>query len=199
MMHGNRTTTRAGVLGTGYDYALAFLGVLVVGVGGGVWLTGELAGLLFRGVLPHATFVQALDAAVALPSHLGDPRQAWPALARSGMPGLAGFAVASVLVVAALAVVARVLVGWGLARRPERGMASAAQLRATLSEAAVVRRGPVIRPSLAGRRIAVADVGVRIGRAMPAGVPLAVSAEDSALVVAAPRQGKTSQVVIPWL
>ncbi len=198
-MRGNHTITRAGAFDTGYDYAFAFLGVVLVVVGGGVWLTGEVAGLLFRGVLPHATFVQALGAAVALPQHLGDPRQAWPASARGGMPGLAGFAIAAVLVAAVLAVAARFAMRWRLAHRSQRGMASGAQLRATLSEAAVLRRGPVVRPSLAGQRCAVTDVGVRIGRAVPARVPLAVSAEDSALVVAAPRQGKTSQVVIPWL
>jgi type IV secretory pathway TraG/TraD family ATPase VirD4 len=63
----------------------------------------------------------------------------------------------------------------------------------------VTGRGPVIRPSLASHKITLTDVGVPLGRALPGGMPLAVSAEDSVAVLAAPRQGKTSQVIIPWL
>jgi hypothetical protein len=199
MMRGNRTITRAGVLDTGYDYALAFLSVAAVVLGGGVWLTGELAGLLFHGGVPHVSFAEALVVAVALPRHLGDPRQAWPAPARADLPGLTGFAVAATIVVGVLVVGVGAVLRSQRGRRSVRGMATAAQLRSTLSETAVIRRGSVVRPSLAGRRIVVTDVGVRIGRSHPAGVPLAVSAEDSPLVVAAPRQGKTSQFIIRWL
>jgi type IV secretory pathway TraG/TraD family ATPase VirD4 len=45
----------------------------------------------------------------------------------------------------------------------------------------------------------VTDVGVRIGRAIPSGIRLACSCEDSVVLLAAPRQGKTSSVIIPWL
>ena len=40
---------------------------------------------------------------------------------------------------------------------------------------------------------------MRLGRSAPGRIPLAVSAEDSVLNIAAPRQGKTSQIIIPWL
>jgi type IV secretory pathway TraG/TraD family ATPase VirD4 len=68
-----------------------------------------------------------------------------------------------------------------------------------LAVQSVIRRGAAVRPSLAGTRIRITDVGVSIGRAVRSGLRLGASAEDSVLVLAAPRQGKTSQVVIPWL
>jgi type IV secretion system protein VirD4 len=48
-------------------------------------------------------------------------------------------------------------------------------------------------------RIAVTEVGVRIGRAVPSGIRLACSCEDSVYGIAAPRQGKSSEIIIPWL
>ena len=48
-------------------------------------------------------------------------------------------------------------------------------------------------------RITVTDVGVQIGRAVPSRIPLACSCEDSVYGIAAPRQGKSSEIIIPWL
>jgi hypothetical protein len=48
-----------------------------------------------------------------------------------------------------------------------------------MSHRAVTARGPVIRPSLAGHKVTLTDVGVSLGRSVPGGMPLAVSAEDS--------------------
>jgi type IV secretion system protein VirD4 len=52
-------------------------------------------------------------------------------------------------------------------------------------------------------RVAVGEVAVDAGRADPhahgTAMPLAVGIENSVLVLAAPRTGKTSQVVIPWV
>jgi type IV secretion system protein VirD4 len=52
-------------------------------------------------------------------------------------------------------------------------------------------------------RVAVCQVAVDAGRADPhahgTAMPLAVGIENSVLVLAAPRTGKTSQVVIPWV
>jgi type IV secretion system protein VirD4 len=63
--------------------------------------------------------------------------------------------------------------------------------------------GPVrARHAVAGR-VAVREVAVDAGRADPdvhgTAMPLAVGIENSVLVLAAPRTGKTSQVVIPWV
>jgi type IV secretion system protein VirD4 len=199
MMRGNQTITRASVFDSAYDYLIVAVVSVAVVAGGGVWATGQLAGLLFHGAWLPVSFPQALAAAFALPGHLGDPRQAWPSVARGDLPGLAGFVVTALVVAGMLAAAGRLAVRWMMAHRPQRGMASPADLKRTLSEAAVLERGPVVRPSLTCAKFQVTDVGVRIGRSVPARVPLAVPAEDSVLVVAAPRQGKTSQVIIPWL
>ncbi|HUN38551.1 MAG TPA: TraM recognition domain-containing protein, partial [Trebonia sp.] len=45
----------------------------------------------------------------------------------------------------------------------------------------------------------VTDVGVRIGRAVPSGIPIACSVEDSICGISAPRQGKSSSIIIPWV
>jgi type IV secretion system protein VirD4 len=199
-MRTDQTVTRTRVLDGPHDYLIVAVLCVTAAAGGGTWITGQLAGLLFRGTWPPVTFAQALAAAAALPGHLGDPRRAWPAAARGYLPGPAGFTVAGVLVAAVLAGMAVAALRWTGGRRPHRGMATHGQLKDALTEDAVIARGPVIRPSLAGQKdIKVTDVGVRVGRSVPARTRLAISAEDSVLLVAAPRQGKTSQVIIPWL
>ena len=95
----------------------------------------------------------------------------------------------------ALGVLATRLVG---ARRQIRGYASRRQLRTALSETAALAAAPRLRPTL-DRKPAVRDVAVDLGRAVGSGMRLWASIENSVLLIAAPRQGKTSQVIIPWL
>jgi type IV secretion system protein VirD4 len=140
-----------------------------------------------------------LQAAFRLPGHLADPREAWPVAVRPDLPGVPAFAFAAMLSMATLGASTAVLLRWAARRRSRRGFASRADLQAALSVPAVVARGKVVRPSLAGTKITVEDVGVRLGRAVPSRMALACSAEDSALLLAAPRQGKTSAFIIPWL
>jgi type IV secretion system protein VirD4 len=198
-MRADRTVARPGLLDSSYDYVIAALVAVVIVLMLDAWGTGQLAGLLFRQAWPPVTPPQAFSAAFALPHHWADPRLAWPAAARSSLPGAPGFAVAGGFVALLLCGAVAVTVRWLAARHPRRGLASPARLRETLSHRAVISRGDVIRPSTAGRKVTLADVGVDLGRTLDRGMPLAVSAEDSVLVASAPRQGKTSQVIIPWL
>jgi type IV secretion system protein VirD4 len=155
--------------------------------------------LLFGGSWPKVGLGQTLEIVGALPYHLDDPKQAWPAAARTSLPGPYGFATAAALIVgAALAAVIAAVRRVG-ARRSRRGFASPRQLQESLSDKAVLAMGPVVRPSLKHGRFTVEDVGVRLGRAERAGMDLAITAESSVLLMAAARQGKTSQVIIPWL
>lgn len=196
----NQAVARAGASSaSATDILLLTIVAIVVVIGGGTWLTGQAAAGLFDGRWPSVSFTAALDAAVHLPAHWRDPRQAWPAGARAYLPGLPGFAVAAVLVLAAVAVAGTVAVRWRTRHQSQSGFASRARISRTLSERAVIRRGPVVRPSLAGTRIRVDQVGVRIARAVPSGLRLAASSEDSVELLAPPRVGKSSQVVIPWL
>jgi type IV secretion system protein VirD4 len=133
------------------DVILLFSLTIVAVFTTGTWLTGQLAAFLFRGHWPPVSIGQALTAAWRLPGDIPDPRMAWPASVRSQLPGPAGFLVAGSLAGTAVIVIMLVLGSWALTYRPQRGFASRAQIRATLSERAVVRRGPVVRPSLRRR------------------------------------------------
>jgi type IV secretory pathway TraG/TraD family ATPase VirD4 len=197
-MAADSTLARRAMLDTPSDYAVLGLLILATAAFLGVYVTGELAGLLTHAVLPKANLGQAVSVLTKLPHHLGDPKQAWPQPARKDLPGPAGFAVAAVLVLTAMTMGVVTGIHTAGRGRSHRGFASHRQLGASLSEKAVVKRGTVVRPSLKGVTFTVVDVGVSLGTA-PSSLPLWCSVENSVLILAAPRQGKTSQVIIPWL
>lgn len=192
---------RRPILDEPIDYLIA--AVIVAALGGGLtlYLTGQLAGLLFNWAWPHVTIGQTVQIAKALPKHWGDPKQAWPQDSRTDLPGCAGFVTAAILVLALLGTVIALL--WRrIAQRGSRrlrGFASGSEVQQALSTGAVTKMGATIRPSLEGERIEVDDVGTVLGRRILGGTRIALSAEESVLVLAAARQGKTSQVMIPML
>ncbi|MFJ9523112.1 type IV secretory system conjugative DNA transfer family protein [Kitasatospora sp. NPDC101801] len=194
----NSTVARRPVLDGPADYLIVALIIVVVTVTAGTWATGQVAGLITHAAWPDVQFGDAFAVAKQVPQHLADPKLAWPEPARADLPGPLGFAIATAIVVLAM-ITAGVFALRRLRRnRSVRGYASPAQLAKTMSAAAVVRRGPIVRPSLKGRRIKADDVAVRLGRTM-AGMLLWACIESSVLMLAAPRQGKTSQVIIPWI
>jgi len=67
-----------------------------------IWLTGGLAGLLFGSGWAPIPLGELLVTALRLPSHLGDPRAAWPRGTQAALPNAAGFYVTAVLILAAL-------------------------------------------------------------------------------------------------
>jgi type IV secretion system protein VirD4 len=182
-------------------------GVITIGliVTVGVYLTGQIAGLLFHQAWPRIGLGQTFAIIKSLPKHWGDPKQAWPTAARRALPGPMGFAIAAVLSIAVtgfavvtLAKMWRSLNAGSNART--RGMATKKQLANSLSRQAAVRKAEVVRPSLAGvRRVAHTEVSVELGRDKISGLPICASVQDSVLAAAPPRQGKSSQIVIPWV
>ncbi|WP_067484267.1 type IV secretory system conjugative DNA transfer family protein [Actinomadura hibisca] len=198
-MKDNETVVRRSFLDGPSDYLIVGL-VTLGGLGMiGTWLIGQLAGLLFCWTWPQVPIGTGLSILGQLPRHLSDPRQAWPADTRSSLPGLFGFGVTALLVLTAIAAAATHLMRRKARSTSVRGFASAEQLDKTLTVKAALVAGESIRPSVKGTDFPVEDVGVRIGRARHTGQALAVSAEASVLLLAAPRTGKTSQVVIPWI
>ncbi|MET8160331.1 TraM recognition domain-containing protein [Sphaerisporangium sp. NPDC005289] len=195
----NETVAGRGVLDGPTDLllfgALACLAATLVWV----WMTGQVAGLLFAFSWPDTGLGDCLAILRRLPHHLSDPRQAWPAAARGSLPGWPGFLASALLTFAALAAATVATARRIGAGRSHRGFASRRELARSMSQQAVLDRGPVVRPSVAGTDFTVEDVGVRLGRARTGGMPLAVSSESSVLLMSAPRQGKTSMVIIPWL
>jgi len=177
------------------------LGLALFAVAGiGTWLWGELAGLLSHGALPRVAVSQSLSIALRLPGYLRDPRDAWPPAAAASLPSSTMFYGAGALL---LVLGAGFFVGaarvWVRFKRRDDGFATRKDLTVHLAEAAVIARGSVVRPSLSSRAVELTDVGLPLGCSVPDRVRLAVSTEDSVVVIAAPRQGKSSQVVIPWV
>jgi type IV secretion system protein VirD4 len=183
----------------GKDMVIMLGLALVATAGVGTWLWGEAAGLIARGTLPRVAMTQGVSIALHLPGHLGEPRGAWPLAAASSLPGAPLFYLAGVLL---LVMGGGLVLGaarvWVRFKRRDDGFATRKDLAVHLAEPAIIKRGPVVRPSLANRAIELTDVGLPLGPSIPDKVRLAVSTEDSVLVIAAPRQGKTSQIVIPW-
>lgn len=196
---GNVTVARRGILDGPSDYAVFALVTVAAIAVLGTYTTGELAGLLTHFALPKAGLGQSINTLISLPHHLADPKQAWPASARPDLPGPLGFASAALLVLALVATLTVFLLRRTAEGRSQRGFASRAHLAASLTEKAVLARGPIVRPSVSGTKFVVEDVGVRAGRSIPGGTAVALSCENSVLMLAAPRQGKTSMVIIPWL
>lgn len=183
----------------GKDMIIAVgLGLFLL-AGTGTWLWGQCAGLLAHGALPRIGVSQSVSIALRLPRHLRDPREAWPPSLIGALPGPAVFYAAALLLLivaaGALLIGARV---WTRFKRRDDGFATRQDLMAHLAVPAVLARGPVVRPSLSNVAFGLTDVGLPLGRSIPDNVALAVSTEDSVVVIAAPRQGKSSQVVIPW-
>src|SRR5579884_3590006 len=76
----------------------------VISAGAAVlWASAGLGSVLSGRSWPHVTAAQVAGALVALPSHLADPRLAWPPGVRAQLSSPAPFYVALALVVAALA------------------------------------------------------------------------------------------------
>jgi hypothetical protein len=72
------------------DSLLLFAIAVVVVVGGLVWLTGQVAGLLASGSWPHVGLSELPGILVRLREHAGDPAAAWPANVRGRLPGPLG-------------------------------------------------------------------------------------------------------------
>jgi hypothetical protein len=62
----------------------------VLGVGGLVWLVGQLAGLLASGSWPDVSLSELPGILARLRDHAGDPAAAWPAGVRDRLPGPVG-------------------------------------------------------------------------------------------------------------
>jgi type IV secretory pathway TraG/TraD family ATPase VirD4 len=193
----NATVARRGVFDNPSDFAVFGLIIVAVLAVLGVYAVGELAGLITHLALPKVGMGQSITILEHLPHHLSDPKQAWPASARTALPGPVGFLAAALIALAAVGTGLTVGVRATGRRRQVRGFASARQLSG-LTLKTVMKRGPVVRPSLANASFAVHEVAVSLGRTVT-GTPLWALIENSVLMLAAPRQGKTSMVIIPWL
>ncbi|MDA0161261.1 type IV secretory system conjugative DNA transfer family protein [Solirubrobacter ginsenosidimutans] len=160
---------------------IVFLGLAaVVAVLGGVgWLVGSTAGLVFAGGWPHLGLADSLAALLELPSHLSDPRGAWPVDVRDRLPGaMAMYASAFVVAAVIVALGLRVSVRWS---RRDHGPAVARWATNHQLHPLLATRPQPARVTL-GRR----------GRFLVCCEPL-----HSTLVIAPTQTGKTTGLAIP--
>lgn len=92
-----------------FEIVVLAIGTLAGTIGGSVWLGAWLASAATAERL-HASFGDALEAATRLPSHLSDPRLAWPEPQRAELPSAVMYWAATVLVVAAAVALAALVV-----------------------------------------------------------------------------------------
>lgn len=166
--------------------ALAAIGAAVLTA---IWLIGALAGLIFGGGWTSIGASELALTALNLPSHLSDPRAAWPRPAQATLPGAFGFYVSAVLVLASLGglfVLARRLVdpgdlpslGSGRRRAPSARWASRRDL------------APLRVPTPQRRRLTLG----RSGRIL-----LAAQERQSVIAFAPTESHKTTGLAIPAL
>jgi type IV secretion system protein VirD4 len=173
-------------IGLGERVALGVFLLLVL-VGALVWITGQLAGVVFGGGWPRVSTSAFGETLARLPSHLGDPRAAWPRAARTDLPGTAGFIGAAAIEL--LATVGLVAVVHRRRRQHapharERGRGSAAQW-ARGSEL----RSLQLRSPERGRLV--------LGRSR--GALLAAEPRQSVMAIAPTQTGKTTGLAVPAL
>lgn len=175
---------------TPWETALfAALGVAMT-VAIGIWLCGQIAGLLFGDGWPAVSLAEAGGLLVRLPGNLSDPARAWPADVRPGLPGATGFYATVALLTAALAVAAFALrrVVAGTRRRGPRGVGGSrgrSSAWATRREFAPL----AIREAPTGRLV-LGRVGGRLIAAEP---------RQSVVVIAPTQSLKTTGLAIPAL
>ncbi|MGD9734942.1 MAG: type IV secretory system conjugative DNA transfer family protein [Solirubrobacterales bacterium] len=166
--------------------ALAAVGVLAV-----IWATGALAGAVLGSGLAPVAPGETLAVALRLPSHLGDPRAAWPAPPRGRLPGATAMYVCALFILGVMgSLVATAVLA---ARRLDlsswpgstgRGRAPAASWASDRDLALLRVPGPQPRRLTLGR----------LGRHL-----LAAEAGQSVIVFGPTSTHKTSGLVIPAL
>ena len=131
--------------------------LVVAGAAGVVWGGAALASWVAGHGGLGTGLGSALEAAVRLPDHLGDPRSAWAPAARAKLPGPILYWASTVLALGA--VVAAAYCGWRLFRSPERaldrrrrfGVEAQARLARPADLAPLVIRRPIAGRLVLGR------------------------------------------------
>lgn len=181
-------------------FLVAFLVTIAMVLVLGAWLSGQLSGVLTHGEWPDSTPGDALTVTVRWPFHAGDPAGAWPRESRGDVAGPVG-----VYVVLA-AFLSGLLTGLfhvirSLRRRTGHrpGFATPKAVGALLSEKALRKQAPIIRPSLRDRPEVAKEptaAGFSLGRQEGTGRELWGHLEWSGLLLAAERMGKTMRHIV---
>lgn len=165
------------------------LAALVAAVLASIWLSGALAGLLFGAGWAPLGFGDLVATALRLPSHLGEPRDAWPHEIRSELPGAFGFYLSAALlgggICGIVPLLRRAPMPFALPRLSQVGRRVPSARWAKLADLAPLR----VPASQPGR--------LTLGRFGPA--LLAAEERQSVIVFAPTETHKTSGLAIPAL
>jgi type IV secretion system protein VirD4 len=151
------------------------------------WVATLLSAVIFGGGWPAIGFGEAIDAVIALPDNVADPRRAWPSKSRAGLADPLGFYPVLCVLVMSLAL-AGATVASGVARLlprdrnspPAARWAQASDLRELRLRGGQLGTLPRVVLGWSGRRALIA-----------------AEERASVLVVAPPQSGKTTGLAIP--
>lgn len=167
-----------------------------------LWLSAVLSGVLTHGRPAAVGWDSTGNAALAVLTHPGDPASAWAP--GNGVGGPAAFWACFVVLLAAAVAASRQGYRWWQRRGADGadGRASAVQLEKAMGEKQALARAAALRPTMVANdpaSVTIRHVAVPIGRADPAQIPLWIAIEESVVLVAPPREGKTSQIILPGI
>jgi type IV secretion system protein VirD4 len=165
-----------------------------------LWLSAVVSGIPAHG-RPAAVGWDITGTALrGVFAHPGDPASAWPADDAVGGP-VAYWA--SFLLLLSGSVTGAWKAGRWWRRRGADGadgMATTAQLERAMGERQALARAASLRPIMFAKdpaSIEIRHVAVYVGCSEPAQVHLWITIEESMVLVAPPREGKTSQIILP--
>lgn len=177
-----------------------------------VWTAGQLGGLLWHHHWPASSVRDAFLGLWRFMQHPAAPAAAWPAAARSDIPGPAGYYPVLVALVVLLALpaagvwavwrgwrpatMARVSRGGRVAGRRRPGFAGPDVIRRSLSPAAMQRTVAMTRPSLAGTTPAVEEISAYMGEEDGYGRSVRTTFEDSVMIVGLAGCGKSMRLLV---
>ncbi|SFF74866.1 TraM recognition site of TraD and TraG [Actinacidiphila alni] len=201
MMPRPATPNAAGRLRLGRDalWLLPLAGAFAMT--GLVWLSAVLSGLLQHGRPASVGWMDAGNGLTSVIRHPGRPAAVWPG---RGVGGPAPFWTVFALLALAAAHAAWRWYRWRTRRGADGadGRATSAQLQKAMGEKQALARAASLRPTLHRTdpaSITVRHVAVYLGCSDPSRIHLWITIEESVVLVAPPREGKTSQIILPGI
>ncbi|MEV1008367.1 TraM recognition domain-containing protein [Streptomyces sp. NPDC049881] len=166
------------------------------------WLSAFLSGLPGHGRPAVVSWESVAEALAPLLARPMKPASAWPP--GSGVGGPFAFWSCFLLLIAGTGAGGRMALRCWQRRGPDGadGRAAPVQLERAMGEKQALARAASLRPAMYERdpaSVTVQHVAVHIGNADPAHIPLWITIEESVVLVAPPREGKTSQIILPGI
>lgn len=166
-----------------------------------LWASAVLSGLLEHGHPAKVGWEAAGNGVARAFRHAGAPASVWPG---AGVGGPVCFwGIFAVLLTVALAAAWKAY-EWNRLRGADGadGRATSAQLQQAMGEKQAISRAVSLRPTMFDAdpsSVTIRHVAVYVGCSSPSRVHLWITIEESVVLVAPPREGKTSQIILPGI